>query len=86
MWGCSKRCFNVITCEGLLQVFSKVLIVRQYYLQGGVRLFIRTRGFGFANGATGLVHDEKDVAERVTIAKEGVFQEFKFRLQVLRRT
>ena len=45
-----KRRFNVITCEGLLQVLSKVLIVRQYYPQGRVRLFIRTRSFGFANG------------------------------------
>ena len=60
--------------------------MRQDYPQGGVRLFIRTGSFRFANGATGLVHDEKDVAERITIAKEGVFKEFKLGLQVLRRT
>ena len=50
-----------------------MLIVRQYYPQGGVRLFTRTGSFRFANGATSLVHDENDVTEKVTIAKEGVF-------------
>ena len=58
--GCSERRFNIVTGEGLLQIFSEVFIIRQDYPQGGVRLFIRTGSFRFANGATRLVHDEND--------------------------
>ena len=49
-----------------------MLIIRQDYAQGGAGRFIRTRCVRFANGAMGLVHDEKNMAERVTIAKECV--------------